>query len=92
MNIEFFRRETTKKIVGLTMLPRSGASVTIAKGLEPIDFIGMIIQDDDYIFVVNNVGIGRDADTNELISIVFAAPNDISYNYDPKTGVLSSDE
>ena len=83
MNIEFFRRETTKKIVGLTKLPTVNKPVTIAKGLEPIDFMGMIVIDDGVCNMVTFAGVGGDAICIEI--------GESAYLYYPATGVLSVD-
>lgn len=83
MNIEFVRRETTKKIMGFTALPTASASVTIAKGLEAIDFAGMIVETDSSIDVVTSVAKGTDEITITL--------GEATLVYVPSTGVISLD-
>lgn len=84
MNIEYFRRETAKKNIGLTELPTASKSVTIAKGLEPADFIGMILPLDNELTVVTKVEFEVDAETDEVAFFTFE-----NFKYTPKTGVLS---
>lgn len=80
MNIEFVRRETTKKIMGLTELPIMNP-VTIAKGLKAIDFIGMIVDDEGDIDMVTKVTEGTDRITITI--------GQNKYNYVPSTGVMT---
>ena len=81
MNVEFFRRETAKKNIGLTAMPTPNNPVTIAKGLEAIDFIGMIL-DIDAAYVVVTIAQVSDG------VILFKAGQD-AYTYNPSTGELS---
>lgn len=81
MNVEFVRRETAKKIVGLTAIPTSEATVTIAKNLTAIDFIGMVVETDSGIDIVTSVAKGSDEITITL--------GEKTLVYVPSTGVTS---
>ena len=79
MNVEFVRRETTKKIMGLTELPIM-EPVTIAKGLKGIDFIGMIVEDEGDINMVTKITEGTDRITITI--------GQNKFEYIPSTGVM----
>ena len=81
MNVEFFRRETAKKNIGLTELPTGNNHVTIAKGLEAIDFIGMIVCADRAYVAITMAVV-----TNGVIRF---AVGQVYYEYNPSTGELS---
>ena len=81
MNVEFLRRETTKKIMGFTALPTSEATKTIAAGLDPIDFVGMVIETSAGANVITGVSVSSGVYT-------FAVGED-SYTYTKATGVLA---
>lgn len=79
MNVEFVRRETAKKIMGLTELPIMNP-VTIAKGLKGIDFIGMIVEDDGDINMVTKI-----TEETDRITITIGQNK---FDYTPSTGVM----
>lgn len=81
MNVEFFRRETAKKNIGLTELPTANNPVTIAKGLEAIDFVGMIICLGNEYVAITIVLV-----TNGVIRF---AVGQVYFDYNPSTGELS---
>lgn len=85
MNIEYVRRETAKKNMGLTELPEVGASVTIAKNLEPVDFVGMIVYDAHACQMVMD-------DILTVHGKIAFMLNGFTYLYDPATGLLSNGE
>lgn len=84
MNVEFVRRETTKKIMGLTELPTASNPVTITKNLTAIDFIGMVVETNSGIDMVTSVAKGTNTITITL--------GETTLVYVPSTGVVSLDE
>ena len=83
MHVEFVRRETAKKFVGLTAIPTANATKTIAKNLTAIDFIGMVVETDSGIDIVTSVAKGTDEITITL--------GEATLVYVPSTGVISLD-
>lgn len=81
MNVEFVRRETTKKIMGLVELPTSGHDKTIAANLDPIDFIGMVVETASSIDIVTSVSISSGVYTFDI--------GEVNYTYTKATGVLA---
>lgn len=81
MNVEFLRRETTKKIMGLTALPTSGSSKTIAAGLDPIDFVGMVIETSAGADVITSISVSSGVYTFSI--------GEATYTYTKATGVLA---
>lgn len=81
MNVEFLRRETTKKIMGLTELPTSGSSKTIAAGLDPIDFVGMVVETSAGADIITSISVSSGVYTFSI--------GEATYTYTKATGVLA---
>ena len=96
MHVETFRRETTKKIMGLTVFPQAPdeegdepVPVYIAKGLDMMDFVGMI-----FVYPANGIEGGYSdvvtivTESRNHSSIAFHTGGGQTYNYIPSTGAL----